>query len=367
MSPPVSPGQPLAELDTPALVVDLDAFHANIAHMASACARHQKAWRPHSKAHKSPAVARLLIEAGACGITCAKLSEAECMAEAGIDDILIANQIVSPSKLRRLARLQHRARVQVGLDNPAVVAPLRAAAAAEDATIPLLIEVDVGMGRVGVQTEEEALELARLVEQAAPHLQLDGIMGYEGHVLAISPEAKKQEACTAALDLLAGVAEALEAGGFEVGTVSAGGTGSFHISVAHPAVTELQAGGGIFMDAMYRDAFRVPDLQPALSVVATVTSRQRGHIVVDAGFKTLSAFHHPPAPIGRSDLSLRYLSAEHGVFDLKEGCEGPQVGERLELRVGYSDSTNFLHDCFVGVRDGRVETVWPLEARGLLV
>ena len=120
------------------------------------------------------------------------------------------------------------------------------------------------------------------------------------------------------------------------------------------------------MDGMYRDVFRVPHLQPALTVLATVTSSQPGHVVVDAGFKSLSAFHHPPAVLDRNDLKLRYLSAEHGVFDLVEGAKGPKVGERLRLLVGYSDSTNFLHRQFVGVREDRVECVWPLEARGFL-
>jgi D-serine deaminase-like pyridoxal phosphate-dependent protein len=185
-------------------------------------------------------------------------------------------------------------------------------------------------------------------------------------VLNLVPRSAKERACHQALDLLQETRALLEREGLAVEIVSAGGTGSYEMAATHPAVTEIQAGGGIFMDAMYRQAFGVEDLECALTVLATVTSRGPDRAVLDAGFKTLSAHHHPPYPLGRDDLELRYLSAEHGLFAVKEGCPGPRLGERLELVVGYSDSTTFLHDCFLGLRQGRVEVVWPIEGRGCL-
>ena len=158
----------------------------------------------------------------------------------------------------------------------------------------------------------------------------------------------------------------LEADGIPVEIVSAGGTGCYQITAAYAGITEIQAGGGIFMDNMYRTACFVDDLDLALTVLATVTSRHSGHVVTDAGFKTMSSAHAEPTPVGRDDIELRYLSAEHGVWDLKPGCAGPQIGEQVEFVVGYSDSTNFLHDRFLGVRQGRVEVVWELMARGKL-
>lgn len=358
-------GRPLDAVETPALVVDLDRFEENIQRLAAACRQGGKAWRPHAKAHKSPAIAHRLLAAGACGITCAKLSEAELFVERGITDILIANQIVSPTKLARLARLQRQAQVAVAVDHPDAVALLQKAAAAEGVQQPVLIEIDIGMDRVGALPGAPVLELARAVDRAAA-LRLDGVMGYEGHVLDIEPAAAKAAACRQALDLLAQARDALAADGIQVSVVSAGGTGSYALTAAHPAVTEVQAGGGIFMDCMYRDAFHIDDLCPALSVLTTVTSRHPGHAVVDAGFKSLSAYHHAPQVKDRADLRLRYLSAEHGVFDIVAGHTGPAIGQRLELAVGYSDSTTLLHERFVGVRQGRVEALWPIEARACL-
>lgn len=357
-------GKTLAEIPTPALLVDLDVFEANLRQLSGFCRDSGVAWRPHTKAHKSPAIAHLLVAAGACGITCAKLSEAELMVEHGIGDVLIANEIVTPAKLERLARLQERGRVIAAIDNLEVVPRFRAAVQAVGHPIPVLIEVDIGMKRCGVQPGPAALELAKAI-QAAPELVFRGLMGYEGHVLTVEPAEAKSAACAIALDHLLSTRDLLLADGIPVEIISAGGTGSYRLTAAYPGITELQAGGGIFMDAMYRQAFRVDDLHYALTILATVTSRQPGHVVVDSGFKTMSAFHHPPHALGREDLKLRYLSAEHGVFDVTSG-PGPRIGETLQFVAGYSDSTTFLHDAFLAVRRGRVEAVWEILGRGKL-
>ena len=358
-------GQDLAELETPTLLIDLDLFESNIRQLYSFCNDNGKAWRPHSKANKSPEIARLLIDHGAIGITCAKLSEAELMVEHGIQSILLANQIVSPGKFATLAQLQRRAEVIAAIDNIAVVKAMGAAAISAKTTIPILIELDIGLKRVGIEPGEKTLALAKAV-CGQDGLEFRGLMGYEGHVLNISPPADKLAACHQAMDLLIQSKALLEENGIEVEIVSAGGTGSYEISGLHEGITELQAGGGIFMDAMYRQALHVESLEQALTVLATVTSRSTDHVVLDAGFKTLSSYHHPPEVLDRDDLSFSYLSAEHGVFAINPGCDGPALGEQLRLLVGYSDSTTFLHDHFVAIRNGRVEKIWDIAGRGLI-
>lgn len=364
--PTPTPGQAVGDLETPVLLLDLERFEANVRHLATYCRDNGKAWRPHSKAHKSPAIAHIELANGACGITCAKLSEAEWMVAHGVPSILLANQIVTPGKFAALARLQHQAQVIAAVDNIAVVEPMAAAAAAEGICIPVVVEIDIGMKRVGVAPGAPVLALSQAIHDQ-PRLAFKGLMGYEGHALDCWPHSAKQRACYQALDLLVEARNVLEDNGIPVEIVSAGGTGSYEISALHDGITEIQAGGGVFMDAMYRRTCHVEPLAPALTVLTTVTSRAADRVVVDAGFKTLSSGHQPPEVLGRDDLHLRYLSAEHGVFDIAQGRAGPALGERLELLVGYSDSTTFLHNYFVAVRQGRVEKTWDISARGLLL
>jgi len=229
----------------------------------------------------------------------------------------------------------------------------------------VLVDIDIGMHRTGTPPGKPTLAVARTIAET-PGLQLEGLMGYEGHILGLHPPDEKGAACGIALDMLLETADLLRSQGLESATISAGGTGSFAITAAYPGITEVQAGGGIFMDLLYRDAFHVEELDFALTVVATVTSRRAERVVLDAGFKTLSAYHHPPHPLCRDDLVLDYLSAEHGVFRVTPGREGPKLKERVELVVGYSDSTTFLHDRLVGVRNGCVERVFDVLGRGLV-
>lgn len=360
-------GRSTGDLETPVLVVDLDVFEANTNHLAAYCQAHGTAWRPHSKAHKCPEIARRQLAAGACGVTCAKLSEVVLMAAAGIDDILLANQLADPVKQRRLAELQRHCRVIGVCDDVVAARGLGEAARGAGVTVPVLVDVDIGMARTGAAPGQATFEVARAIDELAG-LELLGVMGYEGHVLKITPPEAKVAACRAAIDHLVDARDLIRDAGMCADVVSAGGTGSFEITAAHEGVTELQAGGGIFMDAMYRDVFHVTHcLGLALTCLTTVTSRKGDRAIVDAGFKTLSAFHHPPYVLGREDLVLQYLSAEHGVFAAPAGAAGPLLGDRLELVVGYSDSTTFMHDFLLGTRGGRVETVFEVAGRGLLI
>ena len=248
-------GVPVDELDTPALLVDLDRFEANVAHLAGYCRDHGVAWRPHSKCHKSPEIAAVERAAGAIGVTCAKLSEAQIMIDHGIDEVLLANQVISHSKLCRLSRLQERARVIGIVDAEEAVRAASAAGVETGPPIPLLVDVDIGMHRTGVPPEA-ALPLARLISDA-PGTRLLGIMGYEGHVLSEHPADVKERACHEALAHLARARDELLADGLPCEIVSAGGTGSYALTAAWDGVTEIQAGGGIFMDAMYREKCHV--------------------------------------------------------------------------------------------------------------
>ena len=359
-------GRPVDELATPVLVVDLEHFESNVAAMANYCRRQGVAWRPHSKSHKCPDIARIQLAAGAIGLTCAKLSEAEIFAAHGVPDILLANQLASPRRLEQLARLQDGRRIIGIVDHTDALAMAAQAGVRVGIDIPLIVDIDIGMHRTGVNPGPDVLDLARAVDNARG-VRLLGIMGYEGHVLTEHPAAAKELAARRALDHLVNARDALLGDGLPCEIVSAGSTGSYDLAATHDAVTEIQAGGAIFMDAMYRDRFHVDErFHFALHLLTTVTGQHADHIVTDAGFKSLSAFHNEPRVLDRDDLEFGYLSAEHGVFRLVPGCTGPAIGERMRLLPGYGDSTTVLHDHFIAVRDGRVERVWPLTARGAL-
>ena len=357
-------GRDIDDLDAAVLLVDLERFEANVAHLANHCRRQGVAWRPHSKVHKSPQIAAIEQAAGAIGVTCGKLSEAVVMVAHGVTEVLLANQLTSAPKLRRLARLQEGARVIGIVDDAEAIAMAGQAGTEVGQTIPLLVDIDIGMHRTGAQPGSEVVELARMVEATAG-VEFHGIMGYEGHVLYLHPAADKELACRTALDHLVRTRDDLTAAGLPCPIVSAGGTGCYALTAAHDGITEIQAGGGIFMDAMYREKCHVgEELVYALSVLVTVTGRYTDHVVTDGGFKTMSAFHYPPQPL-RDDLEFRSLSAEHGIYDLRHGG-GPRLGERFAVLPGYSDSTTVLHNAFLAVRDGRVESVWELLGRGAL-
>jgi D-serine deaminase-like pyridoxal phosphate-dependent protein len=361
----VSLGCSKADLDTPALCVDLDALESNIRHIADTCREHGVYWRPHTKCPKSPVIGHKLIEAGAIGLTCAKLGEAEVMAAAGIKDLLIANIIVGPQKVARLVELRRIADPIVCVDHADQVDQLSAGMAAAGLTLRVLVEVNIGLNRVGVEPSEPTLELARHVVDS-PGLELAGIMGYEGHLLTVPDQDEKRQSIQTALDLLAETKDLLEKSGLACPIVSCGGTGSFRFSIQHPTITEVQAGGAIFMDEFYRHVCKVSGLDNALTVVTTVVSRPtQDRAIIDAGRKTFNQDHHKAKVIGRPGISVDKLSAEHGILSVAAN-ETLSIGDRLELIPGYSDWTTVLHDRFYAFRGDRLEAIIPLEGRGKL-
>lgn len=360
-------GLPVEELDTPALCIDLDAFEANVADMAAFCRERHIDWRPHSKAHKSPEIAKREIAAGALGVTCAKLGEAEVMAAGGVRDILIANQIAGPAKIRRLVALRKIADPIVAVDHELHLCPLSEAAAAAGVKVRVLIEVNVGLDRAGVQPGEPTMALARLADEL-PGVELAGIMGYEGHLLTLEDPQHKVEQIRAAMDILRQTHDDLLAAGLPCPIVSAGGTGSYAITGECPGITELQAGGLVFMDAFYRKRCNITAFRYALKLYVTVVSRPTPErAIIDAGRKTHHVDNQPSFVVGYEDtITVKRLSAEHGELTLAPAAQHLQIGDRLEIIPGYSDMTNVMHNQFYAIRNGHVEAVWPLVGRGHL-
>jgi len=357
-------GQRIEDLDTPVLLVDLGALEDNIKRAAALFRERGVAWRPHTKGQKVPAIAHLEIEAGAIGITCAKLGEAEVMAAAGIKSILIGSQVVGPHKAVRLAALCRRVEVIVAVDSVYNVDELDQAAQRAGVAIPVVVEVDIGMKRCGVQPGQPALELSREVHSRRG-LRYMGLMGWEGHIRRITDPAEREASCIASIELLIQTAELCRGAGLPVEIVSCGGTGTHEFSSRVQGVTEVQAGGIVFNDVYYsRLGLEHPR---ALTVISTVTSRpDPRRIVTDAGKKTMSSDSAPPHPLGIDGVTGVGFSAEHGVINTSDPAELPAVGDKLMWVVGYGDTTIALHDDLVGHRNGVVEVVWPISARGKL-
>jgi D-serine deaminase-like pyridoxal phosphate-dependent protein len=350
-------------VDTPSLMVDLDALEANIARIAGACRKNGINWRPHTKGIKVPQIARKLIEAGAIGITCAKLGEAEAMAAHGFSDILIANQIVGPQKIARLVALRPACDVIVAVDGQDNVTAIAEAARAAGVTMRLVIEVNMGMNRAGVEPGEACLALAHFIA-AQKGVEFAGLMGWEGQTAGIADPNSKAAAVTAAVAAIVQTAALCREAGLPVDIVSCGGTGTYWITAAQPGITEIQAGGGVFCDVHYRKDFGV-EHPYALTVMTTVTSRPTpDRIICDAGKKTMSSDAAMPQPLAHGAVRAARLSAEHGIVELDAPNETLRVGDRLEWIVGYSDTTVHLHEEIYATRKGRIEAVWPIVGRG---
>lgn len=356
-------GRPIEALDTPALLVDLDALEANAATMAGVCRAAGIDWRPHVKASKAPELAKRLLAAGAVGVTCAKVSEAEVMADGGVTDILIANEVVGPIKIARLVRLAARAKLCVAADDTRNLEELSAAASATGVTIEVLVDVDVGMGRCGVPPEA-APALAQSVLDL-PGLRLRGLMGYEGHVQGIRDLEEKEARSEESASMLAEARRLVEAAGISVECTSGGGTGNYWIASRLGALTELQAGGGVLMDQTY-GLYGVPGHRQALFLqIQIISAVTPGRAIGDAGWKAAGRHTGMPSPWNREDIEVRGLSAEHTHLALADGVT-LEPGERLLLVPHYSDSTVLLHRAMHAVRNGVVEDVWPISAAGML-
>ncbi len=356
------PGIPKHELDTPALCIDLPTLQANIRRMAEMTQAMGVSLRPHIKTHKCPAIARMQLDAGAVGVTCAKVSEAEVMAAAGIRDILIANQIVARQKVARLMGLAAYTDVMVAVDDAANVADLGAAARAHGVTLRALVEVDIGMGRCGIAPGAPAVELARQVA-GTEGLRFEGVMGYEGHAVMIPDADERRRVTQASLTLLTDTVAQVRAAGLPVNIVSSGGTPTFAITGAWPGVTELQPGAYATMDAQYRHHVGMTEFGCALTLVSTVVSVRDDRAVIDAGLKSMTRDFGPPLVIDPPGWEIVGLSEEHGRLARRDGAP-LRPGDRVEIAPNHGCTTINLHDRFHVIRDGCVVAVWPVAARG---
>jgi D-serine deaminase-like pyridoxal phosphate-dependent protein len=355
-------GMRAEDIDTPALCLDIEVVETNIKRMADYFRDSPVRLRPHAKTHKCPMLGHMQIAAGAIGLTCAKLSEAEVMVSSGIKDILIANQIVGRAKIARLVNLAAHSQVMVAVDNAANVADLNAAAEAKGVRLRVLVELNIGMNRCGVLPGQPALELARQVS-SSPGLCLEGVMGYEGHVVFDIDVDKRKRMAAESLDQLTDTADLLRREGLSVGIVSCGATGTYFISGNHPGVTELQVGSYITMDSQYRQEVGI-DFEYALTVLSTVVSAHPdGRTFVDAGLKTVTRDFGLPLVIDPPGWQIVALSEEHG--HLKRN-DGPPLkpGDKVIVVPNHGCTTINLHDNYHVIRQGVLEAVWPISARG---
>ena len=357
------------ELPTPALLIDLDIFERNLKTMQDACRSQNGKYRPHGKAHKSSIVGKKQLAAGAEGLCAAKLGEAEVFVKGGIKDVLITTAVVGRRKIQRLLALAEVApAVKVVADSTRNLDDLHAAATAAKRTLTVLVDVNVGQNRTGVDTPGDAVAVAQHLAKL-PSLRLGGIQAYAGMNMHVVGFQNRRDASMMALERALAARSALEKAGFAIPILSVGGTGTYNIDLKVPGVTEIQPGSYLFMDAHYRSiggehSETFSDFGTSLSVLTTVISRAQGRAITDGGNKSLSTDESMPAPKGLTGVAYRPGGDEHGIIVLKNPNRDLQVGEKVEFVPGHCDTTVNLHNVFFGVRKGIVESVWPVEARG---
>jgi D-serine deaminase-like pyridoxal phosphate-dependent protein len=352
-------GQPLDALDSPQLVLDLDVVDANVERLLAPLRGRPIDVRVHFKSLKCCGLARYLADRGLPRFLAAKLNEAEALADAGLTDVFVANQVVGPIKLRRLAELARRAQVRVCVDDAGNVAAMAEAARAAGSTVGVLVEVDIGMARCGVEPGEPALALARVVH-ASPGLRFVGLQGYDGHLQLIPDAAERRAKCHEGLAKLVGTRRLIEAAGIPVEVVTGAGTGTWEFVAEYDGITEIQPGSFVLMDVAYH-AVR-PEFACSLTVMATVVSRRPGWYVLDAGSKAISKDFGMPEIKGRPQDRVSKLSEEHTRVETDDASV--KVGDRFEVVPAHCCATMNLHRTCVAVRGGRVEAVWPIEASG---
>lgn len=351
-------GRVRQELTTPALILDLEILRRNIATMAEWTRTHAKI-RPHTKVHKCPEIAQLQIAAGAIGLTTATVWEAAAMAHAGFDNILIANEVAGEEKLGLLACTARERSLLVGVDDPDGARALSEAAERAGSQIGVLVEIDIGLRRGGVRSEEAALRVAQTVA-SLPGLLLRGAMGYEGWVVMEPDREIRARKAAEAIGHLASAVERLERSGFPMEIVSAGGTNTHDMTGTHRRVTELQAGSYALMDTAY--APLSPVFKPALTIMATVMSRHGTNAVLDCGTKVVAIDLAPPLAKD-SSIKVREVHEEHTLLDI--AADHPlKFGDRVELTVGYCGGTVNLHDAYHVAQGELIVDIWPILARG---
>jgi D-serine deaminase-like pyridoxal phosphate-dependent protein len=352
------------ELATPALILDLPVVERNITEMARRMEPLPAALRPHAKIHKSPELGSMQRQAGAIGLTTATIWEASALIDAGLADLLVANQVVGPVKAAEAARAASLANLVVAVESRKNARELSAAAASAGSEIGVLVEVDVGLHRAGVRSTDAAIELGREIE-LLPGLRLDGLLGYEGHCMLEPDRELRIEKAKVSNEILIASADAYDRHGLPTTVVAAGGLGTWDITGANPRITEIHAGSYVFMDAFHRNL--VPGFEIALTVLATIVSRDGDLAVIDCGRKSIGIDRVVPEVVGgaaeiRFEHGEFFIHEEHTALTLVPGS-GLDVGDRVELFPGYGPTTVNLYDIYFVVRDDIVVDVWPILGR----
>jgi D-serine deaminase-like pyridoxal phosphate-dependent protein len=367
--PPAEIGAPVSEIDTPALIVELDALDRNIAKMAEFSRTTGVRVRPHAKTHKSATIALRQIAQGAVGQCVQKVGEAEALVRGGVRDILVSNQVVGTRKLRRLAALAQDATIALCFDAPEQVD--EASRIAKDFNVELgaLVEIDVGMERCGVPPGKAAAALARRIADA-PNLKFRGLQAYHGRAQHLPTHQQRAQAIASAVDAVRETLDALKAENLSCEIVAGAGTGTFAFETESGVYNELQVGSYVFMDTDYakignKDGGLYTAFEHSLFVLASVISTPTAdRAIVDAGLKSYSGEKGSPWVHGLEDVQLTNISDEHGKLVLGPKAKPLKLGDKVWLIPGHCDPTVNLHDWYVGVRHGRVEALWPISARG---
>jgi D-serine deaminase-like pyridoxal phosphate-dependent protein len=352
-------GQPLDALDSPQLLLDLDVIDANLRRMFDAGKARGVNVRTHFKSLKCGGLARYIQAHGGTTFLAAKLNEAEVLADAGITDILIANQVVGPQKMQRLAALAKRVQLRVCVDQADNVDQLSRAMHAGGATLGVLIEIDIGMARCGVLPGDAAVPLAQRI-QKSPGLRFDGLQGYDGHLQLIPDVNERKAKCHEGLEQLTGTRRLIEKAGIPVAVVTGAGTGTWEFVAGYPGVTEIQPGSFVLMDCVYHPVR--PEFNCSLSILTTVISTRPKWYTLDAGSKAISKDFGMPIVKGKPAEAITRLSEEH----TKVECDPVpvKVGDQREVIPAHCCATMNLHRQAIAVRKGKVEAVWPIEASG---
>ena len=367
--PPAEIGAPLEAVDTPALILELDAFERNLERMRTHLAGSGVAVRPHAKSHKCAVIALQQVSHGAVGVCCQKVGEAEAMVHGGVRDVFVSNEIVARSKLVRLAALARQARIAVAADDAENVASLEEVAADFGVTLDVLVEVKVMPLRCGLEPGEAVVRLARQIADR-PHLRFAGLHAYHGTAQHLASWQERRQAVQEAVDKLARTREVLDKADLECRTITGGGTGTYRYDAASGIYNEVQPGSYIFMDVDYgriggEDGETFTEFEHSLFVWTQVMGgNSADHAVVDAGTKAMTTEKGMPWVHGRKDVEYTRASDEHG--ELVVSGAGLRRGDRLLLIPPHCDPTVNLHDWYVGVRRNRVEALWPITARGAI-
>jgi D-serine deaminase-like pyridoxal phosphate-dependent protein len=353
-------GRHRSNLPTPALILDLDLARRNLQFMAEKMKSLPAQLRPHIKVHKCAELSLQQVQAGAIGVCTATVWEGIVMSRAGVEDVLIANEVCGQDKIRALALESRQGRFTVAVDDPRNCDELNEATRAAGGRLEVLIEVDVGMRRGGVRSPEEAVALAQRIS-SLPCLRFRGVQGYEGHCMLEPNREERIRKARKAIDELAEAVDTLRQAGFPSEVISAGGTGTYDITGADPRVSEIQAGSYVFMDMFH--GMLVPGFSRSLTVLSTVVIQHGSTIVLDSGRKSISIDFVPPVMVPYPFYQARFFAEEHALFDVDDRCQ-LKLGDTVELVPGYAPSTVNLFDVYHVVEGGVVKEIWPIIPRG---